>query len=71
MVNGTVNPLQTAIKIALILPHPPGCSSPSSLQCSLTLDLQGQQQGQAILCVQEAMNILKRLWAPDIHALCQ
>lgn len=34
MVNGTVNPLQTVIKIAIILPHPPGCSSPSSLQGS-------------------------------------
>lgn len=59
MVNSTVNPLQTVIKIAIILPHPPGCSS--ALQGSLMPALQGKQQGQAILCVQEVANVLKRL----------
>lgn len=61
MVNGTVNPLQTVIKIAIMLPHPPGCSSPSVLQGSLTSALQGQQQGQGIFCVQEVVKIFKRL----------
>lgn len=61
MVNGTVNPLQTVIKIAALLPHPPGSSSPSALQGSLMPALQGHQEGQAAWCVQEAADVFERL----------
>jgi len=41
MVNGTVNPLQTVIKIALTLPHSPGAAVPvlcRALSCLLCRD---------------------------------